>query len=108
MNSTTQGGDSSSYTSPTERQVERSEGSTIRFPNHISFYRHRCELSQEKAGFRTRAGPAHFGRLERGEYVPKATTLRAVARVLGTTTDSLYCAGPGCVHESHAADAVRE
>jgi transcriptional regulator with XRE-family HTH domain len=47
-------------------------------------------ISQEELAARCRMHPTALSKIERGEAVPRADTLRKLADVLGTTTTALY------------------
>lgn len=61
-----------------------------RFPNDLRRLRKLRGLSQEKLAALVRCSSKHLGRLERGEYIPKADLLHDLAAVLAFPIDALF------------------
>lgn len=61
-----------------------------RFPNDLRRLRKLRGLSQEKLAALVRCSSKHLGRLERGEYIPKADLLHDLAAALGYPVDAMF------------------
>ena len=62
----------------------------FRFPNDLRRLRKQRGLSQEKLAALVRCSSKHLGRVERGEYIPKADLLHDLAAALGFPVGALF------------------
>lgn len=60
------------------------------FPNDLRRLRKQRGLSQEKLAALVRCSSKHLGRLERGQYIPKADLLHDLAAALGFPVEALF------------------